>query len=320
MDIEYLLFLQALRETAPQWINAFLSFVSEVAVSPANMLVPAIFYWAINKKDGEFLLLGTGLARSFNSLIKNIACVYRPWIRDPRVKSSLMKTATGYSFPSGHSALASAGYGGVGAVLSRKKKWLFAVLLIPCFITMFARNWVGAHTPQDVLVGFCSGMFSLWVVSKILKYIEAHPEHENRIVLIALIATAAALAFQALKSYPMDVGADGKLLADPKSMLNDTFIDTGVLFGGLIGWWFERKFIRFEIKGTTMTKVLRCLIGAALFYLICLEGYKHILIMAFSDHWGRFAVGVNWSLFITVIYPFLFSSIEKMLANKSKES
>ena len=64
-----------------------------------------------------YLHMGWSGCRVVNGLLKVAACVYRPWIRDPRVvpNEKALAEATGYSFPSGHSMNAAAVYGG-GAI------------------------------------------------------------------------------------------------------------------------------------------------------------------------------------------------------------
>ncbi|MBR3264493.1 MAG: phosphatase PAP2 family protein [Erysipelotrichaceae bacterium] len=79
-----------------------------------------------------------------------------------------MKTATGYSFPSGHSMNASTVFGG-GVV----RRDLPFVLRITLFLIMslvgFSRLYLGVHTPQDVLVAFIAGMFVMSLTILLLR-------------------------------------------------------------------------------------------------------------------------------------------------------
>ena len=58
-----------------------------------------IIYWSVNKREGAAILLGYFSADSVNQLIKNTACIYRPWILDKRlyVDAAAKNGATGYS-------------------------------------------------------------------------------------------------------------------------------------------------------------------------------------------------------------------------------
>ena len=100
----------------------FLEWLSHFAVS-GLILLPALIYWCIDKKKGFFILTATSACLVVNSVIKLTACVYRPWIRDPRITPAgdAIKEATGYSFPSGHTAAAGPMLGGTAMCFKEKK-------------------------------------------------------------------------------------------------------------------------------------------------------------------------------------------------------
>ena len=114
----------------------------------------ALIYWCISKRAGAFLLMNFSLANVCNTAVKNIFCIERPFIRDARLVP--YAPVSGYSFPSGHTMLATGFYGGL-AVWQRKRKGFAALCVILTVLTAFTRNWLGAHTAEDVLAGiFCS--------------------------------------------------------------------------------------------------------------------------------------------------------------------
>ena len=57
---------------------------------------------------------------------------------------------------------------------------------------------------------------------------------------------------------------DGKLIVDPSTMTINGFKDPGMFFGILLGWFVERRFVKFSTDTSTIKKVERCLIGAIL--------------------------------------------------------
>lgn len=155
MDISYLLWLQGLREGAPQFVQAFFSFMGSEAATVLTMLIPCVMYWCIDKRRSTLALMTYGVSSVFNQLIKNTVCCYRPWIRDPRVvpDSVAIKGATGYSFPSSHTQSSTSVLGSFGWAW-REKRWPMAVGLLFALIVGFSRNFLGVHAPQDVLVAF----------------------------------------------------------------------------------------------------------------------------------------------------------------------
>lgn len=113
-DIQYLLFLQDFRNSINDALTPFMEFVSNFATRYLILFVLFI-YWAVNKRDGLFTIASMCLTLAVNQLVKLTACVYRPWIRDARIvpAGDSITTATGYSFPSGHTATAAPQFGGI---------------------------------------------------------------------------------------------------------------------------------------------------------------------------------------------------------------
>lgn len=117
-------------------------------------------------------------ATMVTQLIKNIACVYRPWKQDARLQIApeAAATATGYSFPSGHATLAASFYGNIAAYLKKYSKWWILPCVLLTLLTAFARNWLGAHTPQDVLVGMMIALVVLLLSKYLLDWADGGQE------------------------------------------------------------------------------------------------------------------------------------------------
>ena len=126
MDIQILLALQGLREILGGAPNAFFAFITTIAVDYWVIIPAFVIFWAFDKKKGRMLLFSAGIGRFLTATLKSIFCVYRPWVRDPAVKPlpEVMSGATGYSFPSGHSASSSSLYAAL-IVIYRKYKGLY---------------------------------------------------------------------------------------------------------------------------------------------------------------------------------------------------
>lgn len=261
MDIEYLLWLQNFRTAIDDALTPFMMAVSDFAVG-ALVLIPVFIYWAVNKRNGLFILMAYSISNVINGIVKLTFCIYRPWIRDARVVpyGNSLKTAGGYSFPSGHTMESSPTYGGL-AVLTRKRAplimWLCILLII---LTAISRNYLGVHTPQDVIVGTILGLMSVYIASKITGYIYAHPERENMILAVMFIAMLLAGAYIALKPYPMDY-ADGKLIVEPESMILSSIGPFGMLAGFIAGRYVEKTYINFRADKFTMKSCIIALIG-----------------------------------------------------------
>lgn len=305
MDIEYLLLLQNFREGIGAFLKGFLSFITTIAVD-YYVLIPAfIIFWVADKRKGRRILLSMGASLLFGALLKTIFCVYRPWVRDSRIKplDEALPGATGYSFPSGHSFSAAGFYGAVAEAYKKYKKVvIFCVTMI--LLTMFSRNYVGVHTPQDVVVGASVGVLSAYLVTKLMDYMEAHPEKEWMVLAGTVAVLAIVLPFIYFKQYPIDY-VDGVLLVDPKKMTVDGFKDPGRFFGIVLGWYLEKRFVNFDTDAELNVKVERCVFGALLtvFYWTAVVNPLGKFIGVGVVH---FVLHASIPLLMMVIYPMTF--------------
>lgn len=309
MDIQILLALQDLREAIGGCLNSFFAFLTTIAVDYYIMLPGLILFWAFDKRAGSIGLGSYGMGCYGVSALKSTFCVYRPWVRSELIKPlpEVMSGATGYSFPSGHSASVGSMYGGlIGAF--RKRKGLCALLGVMIALTMFSRLYVGVHTPQDVLAGLLVGVVSAVLVLLADRFVTRHPNLDWVIVLIMVVMSAILLPYIYFKSYPMDY-VNGELLVDPVKMTVGGFKDPGRFFGVVLGWFIERRFIRFDTDGTPYQKTMRCLVGAFLFI-----AYWNIIMEPLGKAIGigvvHFFLQASAPLLFMTLYPLVFKFIE----------
>ena len=306
MDITYLLWLQDFRNSIHDAWTPFMESASLFAITYL-VLLPVFVYWCIHKRKGLFTLGALYFCMASNVLVKLTACVYRPWIRDVRIlpAGDSIKTATGYSFPSGHTAIGTAIYGGLALSCwkNNKLKWFVVLCIIAILITGFSRNYLGVHTPQDVLVGLLLGAFSLWFTWKVFGYVDKHPEQENKVLLAIIIASVAALVYVSYKPYPTDY-VNGKLLVDPKKMMNDGFSNFGALIGFCVARFIEKQWIKFKPTGLTVKGIILALIGfAPLVWMI--NKFSPLMIGWTGPHMGRFLAQFLMVFYIVAFYPFI---------------
>ena len=147
MDIDILLVLQEFRNGAGSCLVDFMSKMSFIGEMDTVLIFIALIYWSVNKEFGKYLLMGWSGNRVVNGFLKVTACAYRPWVRDVRIvpESNALATATGYSFPSGHSMNAASLYGG-GAIRKELSKGLRITLGVIAVLIAFSRIfWAYIH-------------------------------------------------------------------------------------------------------------------------------------------------------------------------------
>lgn len=305
MDIEFLLWLQNLRESTGNLFTPFVLGYSDVSYTWL-LFVPVFIYWCVNKDSGMYLLLSLALSRFINGFIKPTVCAYRPWVRDSRIIP--VGLATGYSFPSGHTMWATPVLGGLAVLYRKKFSWLPVVCAILILMTAFARNYLGVHTPQDVVTGTILGLLALWIAAKILNYTDGSAKRENILMTAGLILCVIELLYIEFKPYPMDY-IDGKLLVDPVKMMNDSFHGTGLLTGLIAGRYIERRYINFSVTGLNFKGIILALIGFVPYYFMVFTfagAYPEIwdaLTSIFTAHGGRFVLGFSLMFYVTALWP-----------------
>jgi len=315
MDISYLLFLQDFRNSIHDAWTPFLEGVSLFAVTYLPLL-PAFIYWCVNKRKGLFTLAALNICIAVNAVLKLTACVYRPWIRDPRIlpAGDAIHTATGYSFPSGHTTTATPIYGGmaIGFWDNKKTKWLAVICVLAILVTGFSRNYLGVHTPQDVIVGLLLGSGVLWLTWKLFAYVEKHPEQETKLLIGGMIFAIAALFYITFKPYPTDY-VDGKLLVDPQRMMNDGYKDIGALLAFCVARFVEKRWIKFQAVGLTVKGVILSIIGF-LPMIWMIKSLSGILVGWTGPHFGRMLSQSLIVFYVVAFYPFIL----KCFSNKAK--
>ncbi len=277
MDIEYLLFLQSVRDTTGTLIPELLNFLSKFAVSEIPVMMICFVYWAFDRSAGKRLIGGLSLGLFANGLLKLTFCVYRPWVRDARVLpyGDSKVAATGYSFPSGHAAWSASTFGGVGEWLREKgRRVLCALFWIFVALVLFSRNYLGVHTPQDVIVGFAATVLSMFAIYKIEAWTDENPKRDFIVMAAGLALCIAAAVYYQVKPYPLDYAADGSLLVDPVKMTTDAYQGIGFLAGYVVSRAIERRGFDFDCEKNLpkRDRVICAILALIPFYLMLTVG------------------------------------------------
>ncbi len=106
-----------------------------------------------NKKIGIAICSNLAIIAGFNAILKNI-------LQRPRPMEYRLINETGYSFPSGHSAVSMAFYGFIIYLIykyikNKYVKWTLMTILGVLTISIgISRIYLGVHYTSDVLAGF----------------------------------------------------------------------------------------------------------------------------------------------------------------------
>ena len=257
MDIEFLLVLQGLRDAAGPTVTDIALAISETVGNRLLLLLPLILYWGFDKIAGRMICMSYGMTMYLNSLVKMTACVDRPFARDSRVTppEGALSSATGYSFPSGHTQYTTSLWGAAGWYY-RVHRWFLALVVAWCLLVGFTRLFLGVHTPQDVLCGLALGMLTIFFAYRVTLYLERDDARPNLVFVGGLIIGVAAFLFLLFKPYPEGTEAS--------SITINACLGASYYFGVLIGWYLEQRFVNFSNDGPVRDKVIRVVVGLVL--------------------------------------------------------
>ena len=155
--------------------NPFLDKLFELITICGEQLVlisiMCIIYWAIDKKFGEYLAYSVLTSVLLNNSIKDIFKMKRP-IGEEGIRTLRAETATGYSFPSGHTQGTASFYGAIAIYLKKRIYYIISTIII--LLIGFSRLYLGVHYPKDVIVGAILGvavsLMSYYLFNKVNHY------------------------------------------------------------------------------------------------------------------------------------------------------
>ena len=217
LQLRILMFLQSIR--SPLLNIVFLIFTISTE-APVIVLVSALMYWCINKKYGQRMLFSIIGNFVINTGVKEFVKAIRP-IGIPGLESMRVSTATGYSFPSGHTQTATSFWTSI-MILSRKS-WVYVLGILMIVVVGVSRLYLGVHWPIDVAFGWIFGILFSVVFIRLFDYVD---KYKNYWILVLLLIVFAIVGY---------------------FINSESYIEYfGILTGFVIGYIVEDKFINFS--------------------------------------------------------------------------
>lgn len=263
--------------------NPFLDIVFQLITMVGEdtffILVVATMYWCIDKEMGYKLAFVTITGTVVNISIKEIFKVPRP-IGQPGIRSLRLKTAGGYSFPSGHTQSTSTLC--TFFMLEFRRNWIYALGICMILLVALSRLYLGVHTPLDVAGGAIVG--AVWVV--IWDYIDKlSKKYDSKMVLLIVIIPA--------------------LLGLAVFRTNDYYKAAGALLGLFAGYLIEPRYINFKVEAGLMKQAVKLAVGLAVAILLRLL-LKIVFPEALLSDFIRYFILLIW---ITIAAPLMFKRL-----------
>ena len=262
--------------------NPFFDFLFQLITICGEQIVLisiiSIIYWTLDKKFGEYIAYSVLTSVLLNNAIKDIFKMKRP-IGEEGIRTLREQTATGYSFPSGHTQGASSFYGAMAIYLKKRVMYIIATVMI--ILIGFSRLYLGVHYPKDVIVGGILGVLTSLICYKLYNRVE------NKMLLyvitFAIFIPALTFAHSA-----------------------DFIKGMGTYLGFIIGIYIEKKYVNFSTEGSTGNKIIRVLLGIVILLVLQL-GLKVLLPSATIFSFIRYSL---ISLVGIGVYPMVFKNLK----------
>lgn len=247
-EMDILKFFEGLRN---DFLNTLFEFITIFGEETILVLLVVTLWFAFDKKIAQKLLFITMASMSVNSVIKNLAQIPRPFASG-EVTCVRPDTATGYSFPSGHTQNFSTWSSVLAAQL--KKRWFTAIVVVLILLVAFSRIFLGAHYPSDVVVGMVLGV-TFGAVGSI---VYDRTKNKNKLyIAMTIILTPFAVLF----------------MFDAEPLFEDFYKFYGMVSGLFLAVSFEEKYAPLDYNVSKGKKLLRIIIGIAVAFAVK-EGIK----------------------------------------------
>ncbi len=291
IQIAIMEFFQKLASPALDVIANFCSLLGEAGLIIA---IAVAILWCVDKRKG-FAICSTLLtALVATNTIKAIVRAPRPFQVLPQVAGKRLSTATGYSFPSGHTTGASSFY--TSLAMATGKRWFSIICALIILFVATSRMYLGVHWPIDVVGGLILGCtVSLCTYKAFGKLYDNDRASKLYSVIVGSVATAAGIVFVILLQW---CNADPVAFTDLMKMC-------ALAGGGYLGFALERKYVHYSVAGSTGKRVVRYLVGIIILLLIM--GAKAILPPWVAFGFLRYWLAGFWA---TGLFPLLGTVIK----------
>lgn len=293
--MSFLYFLEGIRNPVLNALFQFFTFFGEELFVIAAI---CLLYWCVDKILAYKVAFSYFAAGLMVQAMKITFRVPRPWVIDPNFKpvESAVGTATGYSYPSGHTQGSTSLFGTIA--LASKEKWIRIVCVIMFLMIGLSRMYLGVHTPKDVFTAMVLSLAIAWLVNKELGSYLLNRCNDLKIS-AAMFIFSVVIILYALFLY-------GSGILEFR-YAQDCCKAAGAGLGFSVGWYIERRFINFDTRASLPAQILKALIGLAVAIMLQ-NGLKLVIGTTLPAHCIRYFLLVMW---VIVLYPMIFKRFIK---------
>lgn len=270
--------IRAIQSIANPFLDGLFQFITMFGEEAILIPLIAVIYWAFNKKMGEYIAYASLTSVLVNGAIKDIFKAKRP-IGEPGIRSLRVETATGYSFPSGHTQGTASFWSAIAIYL--KNNYMYAISALIIILVAISRLYLGVHYPKDVLFGAIFGILTSFITYKLFNKVN----NKTALYFGTFIIFMPALLYAHSADFIKGMG---------------TFL------GFALGIYVEKKYVNFSVEGKSVNKILRVVIGLAILILLKV-GLKAVFPNKLVFHFLRYFIIVFFGI---GLYPAIFKKLK----------
>ncbi len=315
--MEFLYFLQSIRNPV---FDFFFDLVTKLGEETVFLAVAIFFFWCVSMREGLYILITGLFGTVINQGLKMMCRIERPWIIDPDfpIVESARLEATGYSFPSGHTQNIAGTFGSIGRYSSRK--WVRILCVAVIVLVAFSRNYLGVHTPIDVVVSL---LIAGALVFGLYPFFKSEERFNKSMPIIVAVSAAVSLALLIyVNVLPATLeGVDAVTAESYLVNLESAKENASTLFGCMLGlvavYPVDRLFIKFDTKAKWYAQVIKLAVGLGIILLIksVLQSPLESLFGIFTDTPMYIARAARYFLIVVfagIVWPLTFRFFGKM--------
>jgi membrane-associated phospholipid phosphatase len=247
--------IEWLRNVATPVTDAIFEFITMLAEQSILIVILVAIYFFHSKKLGQKFAFTIFLSMLLNNALKGLVNRVRPFNHElATFEPARIETATGASFPSGHTQNATTSFTLFSSLFASKwVKWVAGVFI---GLVALSRLVLGVHYPTDVLAAVLLGLGSVWIGTYLHSRYET--DFEKQIVLYGLVAIFfLPFVFIFWRSAYEEI-----------VIYKDFYSAYAFFLGYILAVYFEKKLVDFDCSQSIKIRLIRSILAVVIVFIL----------------------------------------------------